>query len=139
MGKSIDNEELLRAVLQGIRGFVSYRNANNELAHAVHAIAQGHLWISREVLEKLSNSQAITLERGNSRGFRLTPREAAIMTMLQQRLSNKEMGSKLVISERTVKFHLKNLFEKLGVHDRYSAVDLAREIHLPEADYARKT
>jgi DNA-binding NarL/FixJ family response regulator len=56
----------------------------------------------------------------------LSPRESEIVGLLQRRLSDKEIGCALGISERTVRFHLHNIFEKLGVHDRYGVVDFAR-------------
>jgi DNA-binding NarL/FixJ family response regulator len=126
------DEELLRLVLQGVRGFISYNTARSELPRAIRVVAEGHLWINRAILDKLPDyRQSLSVGRNDSRP-RLTPREGAFVDMLQQRLSNKEIASKLAISERTVKFHLKNLFTKLGVHDRYSAADLAREIRVLE-------
>jgi DNA-binding NarL/FixJ family response regulator len=62
--------------------------------------------------------------RSGSQNF--TQREKLVVDLLQHRLSNKEIGTVLKISERTVRFHLANIFSKLGVNDRYSVVDLAR-------------
>jgi DNA-binding CsgD family transcriptional regulator len=56
----------------------------------------------------------------------LSPREKEVAALLERRLCNKEIGSALGICERTVRFHLGNIFKKLGVSDRYSLIDLLR-------------
>jgi DNA-binding NarL/FixJ family response regulator len=53
-----------------------------------------------------------------------------VLDLLQRRLSNKEISAALEITERTVRFHLVNIFAKMGVHDRHSAVDLVRSSNL---------
>ena len=55
----------------------------------------------------------------------LTQRELAVIRLVRGGLSNKEAGTTLGISARTVKFHLANVFVKLGVNDRYAAIDVA--------------
>lgn len=60
----------------------------------------------------------------------LTYRELEIIELLAQRLSAKEIAQRLVISDRTVKRHLANMYQKLGVHDRQQAVATARTLGL---------
>ena len=55
----------------------------------------------------------------------LTAREGLIIGLLQRRLSNKEIGAALGISENTVKFHLSNIYRKLGVANRTQATRFA--------------
>ena len=59
-----------------------------------------------------------------------TVREEEILELLAERLRDKEVAQKLGISSSTVKYHLKNLYQKLGVHGRREAVKKARELHL---------
>ena len=62
----------------------------------------------------------------------LTPQEGIILSLLSTRnLSNKEIGNRLRISERTVKFHLTNMFDKLGVRSRHALARFA--MHWPSA------
>ena len=61
---------------------------------------------------------------------RLTVREEEILSLVAQRLRDKEIAKELVISPETVKYHLKNLYQKLGVHGRRQAVVRARELYL---------
>jgi DNA-binding NarL/FixJ family response regulator len=63
-------------------------------------------------------------ERHGKRKF--TPAEQGVLALLQIRLSNKEIAAKMEISERTVKFHLGNIFRKMDLHDRYSLIDMLR-------------
>jgi DNA-binding NarL/FixJ family response regulator len=57
----------------------------------------------------------------------LTAREREVLQAVSDGLTNREIGGKLWITEQTVKFHLKNLFRKLGASNRAEAVELARE------------
>lgn len=61
----------------------------------------------------------------------LTPQESIILSLLSGNLSNKEIGHRLRISERTVKFHLTNMFNKLGVRSRHALARFANV--LPDA------
>ncbi|WP_250996155.1 helix-turn-helix transcriptional regulator [Agrobacterium vitis] len=56
----------------------------------------------------------------------LTDRELAVMALLSQGFSNKEIGRKLALSDNTIKFHLRNIFAKLKVTTRTAAVGAAR-------------
>ena len=80
----------------------------------------------REILDNLPDCRASSFELRKDRVHGFTPRERTMLDLLQQRLPNKEIASKLAISERTVRFYLRNVFAKLGVHDRYSAADSAK-------------
>jgi DNA-binding CsgD family transcriptional regulator len=55
----------------------------------------------------------------------LTPQEVTILSLVSRNLSNKEIGHRLRISERTVKFHLTNMFDKLGVRSRHALARFA--------------
>lgn len=59
---------------------------------------------------------------GQARGLKLTRREAEILKLLERRMSNQEMAETLVIAEGTLKRHVANLYQKLGVHNRTQAI-----------------
>lgn len=59
-------------------------------------------------------------------GFKLTPRELEMLTHLAEGLSNGEIAKRCWVTQNTVKFHMKNLFRKLGVRDRGQAIMIAR-------------
>ena len=57
----------------------------------------------------------------------LTPTELQVVRLVCKRLSNKEIGKEMRISDRTVGTHLRNIFDKVGVRDRHSLCDWGRE------------
>ncbi len=67
-----------------------------------------------------------------------TPHEKLVLDALAKKLSNKEIAEELNISERTVKFHLENIFSKVGVHDRHSVAKLVGSHHFAELLEASK-
>lgn len=126
LGRTICCEEICRLLFLGAKGFVPYEEVEGRLDSAIRAVWGGHLWVSAEVLEEFTG-QASKLSQTEARGGRLfTPAENRALGFLRLRLSNKEIASKMEISERTVKFHLGNIFTKLGVHDRYSIIEMLK-------------
>lgn len=57
----------------------------------------------------------------------LSPRQERTLQLLLKKMSNKEIGCALGISERTVKFHLANIYRKCGIHDRHVVTELVRD------------
>jgi len=112
-------------LLRGIDGLVLYSEAKENLIPALRALRDGRMWLPRQMLECFARS-GIQADRQN-RHF--TKREQEIIPLMEQGLVNKEIAAKLGIAEKTVKFHASNLYAKLGVHDRNSAVDLAHSLH----------
>ena len=72
----------------------------------------------------------------NIRGKRrlpLTLRETEVIRLIGEGLSNKEVGTRLGIAGKTVKFHASNAFAKLGVHDRNTAIEIAHMLPASKA------
>jgi DNA-binding NarL/FixJ family response regulator len=111
-------------LLRGIDGFVLYADVKETLIPALRALTEGRLWLPPEVLEYLAR---LALQ-GDGKKLRLTLRETEVIRLIGEGLSNKEIGSNLGVGEKTVKFHASNVFAKLGVHDRNSAVEVARSL-----------
>ena len=109
----------------GAWGYVTYNRIEVELQEAIFSISNGCIWFEREVIRHVRKAAEAIPRLSEAKNI-LTYRQRAILTLLQLHLSNKEIGSRLGISERTVRFHLSNLFAKLDVHDRYSAIDRFR-------------
>jgi DNA-binding NarL/FixJ family response regulator len=107
---------LLRA---GARGLIDYDHAREQLPIATRALAGGGYWVPRTLLGRfvdvLLTGGAGT--RGGG-GSGLSPRERQVLDALLENLSSKEIGSKLNISERTVKFHVSSILEKYKVRRR---------------------
>ena len=139
IGKPIPAEEMCRLLFLGVGGFVTYDKVEEQVCAAVDALLGGHVWIPPEVLERYVRlSSRLANQKGGGHGL-FTPRESVTLGLLQRRLSNKEIGCILGISERTVRFHLQNIFGKLGVRDRYSVAALAGHGDLVEMRLTGRT
>jgi serine/threonine protein kinase/DNA-binding CsgD family transcriptional regulator len=104
-----------------------------ELINNAHAILDAQtLTSAREWIEQLGgtwqadkNANRLAVQFGLQNPIDLTPRELEVIRLVAEGLSNKEIAEQLVISPRTVNFHLDNLFAKLGVRSRTEAAILA--------------
>ncbi len=105
---------------QGARGLLTFKEAQRQLPRAVQSVVAGGYWVPRQVLSEFVNS---ILHAGGVRAAaissaRLSRREREVCDALLENLSNKEIGTRQNISERTVKFHVSNLLAKFGVQRR---------------------
>ncbi len=123
LDKEVSEEELLRLLLLGIHGFVTYDNVTKGLAPAIWRVFAGGLWVPEAILQKYVDYSSKLIAAKGSRGRGLTRRESQVLELLRRRLSNKEIGEVLKVSEATVKFHLTHIFTKLQVHDRQSLLE----------------
>lgn len=120
------DDDLCRLLSIGVGGFVAYDKVEEDICAAVRNLLKGHLCFPPQVLERCAVLSSALQRQARAKDGVLSSRESQVVGLLQRRLSNKEIGSALGISERTVRFHLHNAFEKLGVHDRSSAMELAQ-------------
>lgn len=122
-----DEELLYEALRAGARGYVSKEVAPDELARAVRAAARGEVLLQPQLAARLlarsgSRGQSIS---GQAPAESLTTREREVLQLLARGLRNKEIAARLVVSERTVNFHLANIYAKLHVSGRTEALSRA--------------
>jgi DNA-binding NarL/FixJ family response regulator len=120
-------EEQFQLLSLGLKGVILYKDVVDQLRQAVLSVISGGYWVAEEVLAQYVLHRSG--KPGVSSSGALTHREAEVLELLRHRFSNKEIGLKLVLSESTVKFHLANIFSKLGVRDRQSVRDLLDVMH----------
>jgi NarL family two-component system response regulator LiaR len=121
---SFHEQDLVEQALQA--GATSYLLKNvtaEELAAAIRAAYSGHSTLAPEATEALINA---TRQKPGV-GFDLTRREQEILALLVKGLSNLEISNQLSISIATVKYHLTNIFTKLGAKNRVEATTIALE------------
>ena len=111
-----DENECLRWLFRGVWGVVAYERYEENLPRAVRQVAEGQLWFPAPVVIRWMRFDAE--RRASAMQVSLTPREQEVLDFLLRRLSNKEIASILRISERTIKFHVGNIFHKLHVTSR---------------------
>jgi len=104
----------------GAKGLLTYAEARQQLLRALQVVGRGGFWVPRKLLSRFVDS-ILSLVRGHrvvQGPADLTRREREVLDALLENLSNKEIGSRLHISERTVKFHVSSLLAKFGVRRR---------------------
>jgi len=86
--------------------------------------------ILREVLVPTEPAANFTLNQPQLDALGITPRELEILTLIAQGLSNREIATRLFVSENTVKTHCSRAFDKLGARRRTQAVQLGKQLGL---------
>jgi DNA-binding NarL/FixJ family response regulator len=121
-----DEHSVMEAVRAGARGYLTKDAGAEEIRQALEAVVRGEAAIDPAVQHHLLDALATgapatagTLPDG------LTPREAEVLSLIAEGLSNAEIAHRLVVSEATVKSHINHLFTKIGVRDRAQAVTYA--------------
>jgi DNA-binding NarL/FixJ family response regulator len=120
-----DNEQFFFAALRaGASGYVLKSAADRDLVAACRAAMRGEPFIYPPAVRTIIRDFLARMEAGEEVADNpLTPRESEIVKLVAEGLSNREIATELVISEKTVERHRANILAKLGMHDR---VELTR-------------
>src|SRR6202453_4115020 len=114
-----DDRDAVRAMRLGARGIVLKQSASDLLVKSIRRVHGGEIWLDNRVTNEVMKAVGGGAEGGSRRDKPLlSEREKQIVQLVAQGFRNKEIGEKLFISEQTVKNHLHNIFDKLGVSDR---------------------
>ena len=114
-----DDRDVIRAMRLGARGVVLKQSATDLLVKSIYRVHAGEIWLDNRITAEVMKAFAKSSDNGPRREKPLlSNREKQIVQLVAQGYRNKEMGEKLFISEQTVKNHLHNIFDKLGVSDR---------------------
>jgi two-component system response regulator DegU len=133
-----EKEEHVRAFRLGAKGVILKDSARQTLTQAIRTVCRGDVWMdprmSSALAEELARGVGAESEPHTARQENgLTERELEIVRLVASGYKNKEVGHTLSISERTVKTHLTNIFQKLGVRDRVGLVMYALRHNLTQA------
>jgi DNA-binding NarL/FixJ family response regulator len=131
---SFDDPPYIRALLDlGIQGYVLKTAESYAIVRAVRTVANGSTTIERQLLQAASDHVQWQTARPS---IALTAREYTVLRLVADGLTNKQIGARLAISDRTVQGHLQTAFGKLGVRTRTEAVTAALQdglLALPES------
>lgn len=143
IGGEMDNAQIIEALFRGANGVIGRKSTPDLVCRSIRAVVSGEFWVSRQVTTKLvevlrteaqtdgSNSTLARALKGNrpptagpagANNFGLTKRELQVISALVEGQSNKDIAATFGVSEYTVKHHLTNVFDKLGVYNRLELV-----------------
>ena len=114
--------EMLEAVRLGAQGVVLKESAPGVLVDCVRAVARGDRYIQPRFLQRQLDSNGSAPPEPS-----LTPRELELLRMVAQGLRNKQIAERLQITEGTVKVHLHNIYDKLGLDGRLALLRYAED------------
>jgi DNA-binding NarL/FixJ family response regulator len=124
---AISDDDVVEAVRLGAWGVVLKESSPETLLECVRRVFRGEQWIDRETMTR-AFGHAMQREAAMREASRiLTPREIEIVRMIAQGLRNRVIAERLSISEGTVKIHLHNVYEKLGIDGRLELMLYAQD------------
>ncbi|MFJ9346407.1 response regulator [Streptomyces sp. NPDC101237] len=130
-----DEDALLDAIMAGASGYVLKQIKGSDLVSAVRTVASG-----QSMLDPATTARLMRTLRADPADMpsvppelaSLSPRERDILALIGDGLTNREIGKKLYLSEKTIKNHISRLLAKLGVQRRVQAAVLASHLDQPE-------
>lgn len=114
------DDQIAGAIESGAEGYLLKGTPRDEVFRAIRVVHAGGSLIEPLVASKL-------LRKLREQPAALTPREIEVLHLLARGHSNRSIADRLFVSERTVKFHVGSILEKLGVENRTQAASVARE------------
>jgi two-component system, NarL family, nitrate/nitrite response regulator NarL len=130
-----EKNQIVEALQLGARGVVLKDSATQLLLKSIDTVMAGEYWVGRESVSNLVQYLRTLVqssgEDARQRKFGLTPRELEIVSAVVAGYANKEIAEYFKISEDTVKHHLSNIFDKLGVSTRLELALFAVNQSLP--------
>jgi len=126
-----DDDTVFAAMRAGARGYLLKGAEGEETLRAVRAVAHGEAIFSPTIADRIMHYFAHAPAQPSLAAFpELTEREREVLTLIAQGLTNRAIAERLVLSEKTVRNHVSNIFGKLQVADRAEAIIRARDAGL---------
>jgi DNA-binding NarL/FixJ family response regulator len=130
-----EKDQIVEALQLGARGVVLKDSATQILLKSIRAVMDGEYWVGREsvsnLVQYLRGLVGSSSNVARQRRYGLTPRELEIVSAVVAGYANKEIAEHFKISEDTVKHHLSNIFDKVGVSTRLELALFAVNQALP--------
>lgn len=113
---ALEEEQLVEALRLGVGGVVLKEMAPHLLVEAVKEVYSGGSWLDKGSISRVVSK--LLEQEGGREDHQLTPRELEVVRMVARGLRNRAIAEQLSISEGTVKIHLHNIYQKLGIDGR---------------------
>ena len=131
---SEDEDDLMSALKAGARGYVLKGASASELSNAVHTVAGGDVYITPELAGGILFEMTQATEETDDPINHLTERERQILDLVSEGLTNREIGLRLHLAEKTIKHYMTNVLQKLQVRSRVEAALLAQQRQFKEEE-----
>ena len=126
-----EDDAVFAAMRAGARGYLVKGADQDEVLRAIRAVASGEAIFGQAIARRLMHFFSAPREAAALQAFPdLTEREAEILLLIAEGRSNSQIAQRLIVSEKTVRNHVSNIFNKLQVADRAEAIVRAREAGL---------
>ena len=125
-----DDDSVFAAMRAGARGYLLKGSDQDEIVRAIRAVAKGEAIFAEEIATRVINHFAQGTESTNASFPALTEREREVLEMIAAGKGNATIAHQLMISLKTVRNHVSNIFTKLQVTDRSAAIVKARKAGL---------
>lgn len=120
---AFDDEIYVRNLVNlGVSGYILKDEAPETLIRAIRAASEGDIWFSHRVVDILAKPTAPPFQVSSKNNSHLTDRETEVLIMMAKGCVNSDIALSLAIAEGTVKNHIVNIYQKLGVRSRAEAV-----------------
>jgi two-component system, NarL family, nitrate/nitrite response regulator NarL len=130
---SVTTRQIVESLQLGARG-IMLKNSLTYLPQCIQAVANGHYWVENtarsNLIQLLQELQAESGAEAKQNTFGLTARELDVVRLVAEGLPNKDIAARLTITEETVKRHLTNIFDKVGMSNRVELALFAINHHL---------
>jgi len=115
---ALSDSDAVEGLKLGVRGIVLKESSPDTLLECIRRVSRGEQWVDSETMTRALDTITRRESMTNDPNRTLTARELEIVRMIAQGLRNKAIAERLFISEGTVKIHLHNVYEKLGLDGR---------------------
>jgi two-component system, NarL family, nitrate/nitrite response regulator NarL len=122
LATAIQKSEIIEALRYGASGIILKETATQLLRKSISSVMAGQYWIEREgvsdAVRESEKGPSVILQDVSKPNWQLTPRQKQIVAEVASGKTNSEIAQELGMSEQTVKHHLTNIFDKVGVYNR---------------------
>jgi DNA-binding NarL/FixJ family response regulator len=133
IGDRFHEHNLIVLMKEGARGFLLREHVDADLIKCIRVVARGEIWMSTPLIGRVFDElfrrdceQKHLLKSPNSHQLAkmkaVSRREMEVMALISESMTNEEIAEKLFLSAKTVKTHIRNIFEKTGIRNRVEAV-----------------
>ncbi len=147
LGSRYHEQNVMAMMKGGARGFVQKDHLEDDIAPSVRVVIRGEVWLSPGLLGRicsklLAEAQSSDMVKSPTSDQlvklkKISRREMEVIELVSESLTNEEIAQKLFLSNKTVKTHIRNIFEKIGVRNRTEAALLFTRYH-QEIEYHLK-